>query len=384
VPEEFGAYVVHEELGAGGMASVHVAESRTLRKRVALKRLHPHIANNPDVVPSFIREARLARYLNHPHIARVFDFGKVNDVYFMAMELVPGPNLTQLFRQVRATVGTIPLPVALHVLTQLCDALDYAHNMTDENGEPLRIIHRDVSPPNIVISNTGTVKLIDFGLAKAAGASTETKTGTIKGKFSYVAPEYLNGQLDNRVDVWAIGVCAWEMLTMRSLFDSDDDFEVLRQVKEMAIAPPSRYSKEITAELDAIILTALERNPRVRWQSAAAFRTALQGAIRDLGIEISNRRVLQWVEWVYTQKPLEEQSGVSELIATLDKPSVQTAPDKKRPKLPTPVVGGRMIKQRRRSRAVGRLLVLLILVGAGAALWKWGIPGHLPPLRTRV
>ena len=386
--EEFGAYIIHEKLGAGGMASVHIAESKTLRKRVALKRLHPHVAENPDLVKSFIHEARLARYLNHPNIARTFDFGQVGEIYYMAMELVSGPNLTQLYRQVKATVGTIPLPVGLHMLTQVCDALDYAHNLKDEHGRPLNIIHRDISPPNIIVSNTGTVKLIDFGLAKAARSSIQTQVGTIKGKFSYIAPEYINGQLDNRVDLWALGVIAWELLTMRRLFEADDDFEVLRMVKEMAIVPPSRHSRDVTGELDSIVLTALERDPNRRWQSASALRTAMQGMIRDLGIEITSRRVLQWVEWAFTQKPLEEKSGVTELIQLLEKPSVaKTVPgfkSVKQPKLPTPVVGAKMVKARRRSRALLWLLILLVLVGAGAALWQWGIPGYLAPLRTQL
>lgn len=387
--EEFGAYIVHEKLGAGGMASVHIAESKTLRKRVALKRLHPHVAEDPDLVKSFIHEARLARYLNHPNIARTFDFGQVGESYYMAMELVPGPNLTQLYRQVKATVGTIPLPVSLHMLTQVCDALDYAHNLTDEHGRPLNIIHRDISPPNIIVSNTGTVKLIDFGLAKAARSSIQTQVGTIKGKFSYIAPEYLKGQLDNRVDIWALGVIAWELLTMRRLFEAADDFEVLRMVKEMPVVPPSRHSREVAGELDSIVLTTLERDPRRRWQSASALRTAMQGMIRDLGIEITNRRVLQWVEWAFTQKPLEEKSGVSELIQMLERPSmVKTNPGMKpvkQPKLPTPVVGAKMVKSRRRSRALlWVLIVLLVLAGAGAALWQWGIPGHLAPLRTQL
>jgi serine/threonine-protein kinase len=382
VAENFGAYIVHEKLGQGGMASVHIAESRTLRKRVALKRLLPHVAEQPDLVRSFIHEARLARYLNHPHIARIFDYGKVNGTYFMAMELVPGPNLTQLYRQVKATVGTIPLPVSLHVITQLCDALDYAHNMTDEHGEPLGIIHRDISPPNIILSNTGTVKLIDFGLAKAARSSIQTQVGTIKGKFSYIAPEYLRGQLDTRCDIWALGVVAWEMLTMQRLFDATVDVDVLGKVKDMPIVPPSRFARDIPGELDAIVLTALERDPRRRWQSAAAMRTAMQGMIRDLGVEITNRRVLQWIEWAFTQQPVEkvkrEESGVNELIESLERPSgIRTSPGIKRPKLPTPVVGASIIKQKKRSRVLLWLFLLLLLGGGAYAAWYFDLARYI-------
>ncbi|HSN29085.1 MAG TPA: serine/threonine-protein kinase, partial [Kofleriaceae bacterium] len=316
--EPFGNYTILEKLGSGGMAAVHIAESTTLRKRVALKRLHPHVAENRELVRSFIHEARLARYLNHQHIARTFDFGKVGTTYFMAMELVPGPNLTQLIKQVHATVGKIPLAVSLHIIGQILDALDYAHNLTDEHGEPLGIIHRDISPPNIIVSNTGTVKLIDFGLAKAARSSIQTQVGTIKGKFSYIAPEYLNGHLDNRVDIWAVGVIAWELLTMRRLFDSPTDIDVLDMVRNQPIVPPSRHNPEVTGELDAIVLTALERDPRRRWQSAAAMRVALRNCVRELGIEITDRRVLQWVEWAFSHDPTAasrpETSGMNELM----------------------------------------------------------------------
>jgi len=352
-------------------------------------------------VRSFIHEARLARYLNHPHIARTFDFGKVGTTYFMAMELVPGPNLTQLKKQVQATAGMIPLAVSLHIIGQILDALDYAHNLTDEHGEPLDIIHRDVSPPNVIVSNIGTVKLIDFGLAKAARSSIQTQVGTIKGKFSYIAPEYLNGQLDNRVDIWAVGVIAWELLTMRRLFDSNDDFEVLNMVREAVIVPPSRYNPEIPGELDSIVLTALERDPRRRWQSAAAMRVALRNEIRELGIEITDRRVLQWVEWAFSQDPKRaETSGMNELMEMLDEPAdepskpsvnttvptsvkappalrttqgLRTPPGNKRPKLPTPVVGAQMVKRRRRGRMFVWLLVLLVLGGGGYAAYYYDL-----------
>ena len=392
--EPFGNYTILEKLGSGGMAAVHIAESTTLRKRVALKRLHPHIAESRELVRSFIHEARLARYLNHQHIARTFDFGRVGETYFMAMELVPGPNLAQLKKQVQATVKTIPIAVALHIIGQILDALDYAHNLTDEEGEPLGIIHRDISPPNIIVSNTGTVKLIDFGLAKAARSSIQTQVGTIKGKFSYIAPEYLNGQLDNRVDIWAVGVIAWELLTMERLFDAVTDIDVLDQVRSKPIVPPSRHNREVSGELDAIIMTALERDPRRRWQSAAAMRVALRNCIREMGIEVTDRRVLQWVEWAFSHDPTRaETSGMNELLDLLDTgeesletssptvPGIKTPPGVrpspgfrtpsgiKRPKLPTPVVGAQMVKRRRRGRWLWLLLLALLGGGAYAAYY---------------
>src|SRR6185312_5716196 len=156
----------------------------------------------------------------------------------------------------------------------------------------------------------------------------------------------------------------------RRLFDSKDDLDVLGMVKDMPIVPPSRHARDIPGELDAIILTALERDPGRRWQSAAAMRTAMQGMIRDLGVEITSRRVLQWVEWAFTQKPVEDSNEVSELIAMLEKPSmIKTNPGARRPKLPTPVKSAPTIKTRRRSRWLLWLVLLLALAGGGAALW---------------
>ncbi|NVB80855.1 MAG: serine/threonine protein kinase [Kofleriaceae bacterium] len=324
-PEEFGSYLVYEQLGIGGMASVHVAESRSMggfRKRVALKRLLAHAADNPELVQSFIDEARLVRYLKHANIAQTYDFGKVGGIYFIAMELVPGPTLTQLIRQCIATIGVIPFPITMNLLIQICDALDYAHNLRDEHGKPLGIIHRDVSPPNVIISNTGILKLIDFGVAKAASSSNQTQVGTVKGKFSYMAPEYLSGQRpDPRVDLWAVGAMAHELLTAHQLFDADDDYRVIELVKAAPIVLPSRKNPEVPPELDAVVMTALERDPARRWQSAAAMRTALANVAKELQTVVSNAQLIQWVDYAFSQKPPHEGSDLSQLIELLEAPS---------------------------------------------------------------
>ncbi len=249
----FGSYQVYEQLGVGGMASVHVAESRGpggFRKRVALKRLLDHAAANDELVGLFTDEARLARYLHHANIAQTYDVGQVGETYYIAMELVQGPTLGQLLRQCKATIGVIPFAISVNILCQLCEALDYAHNLTDKQGNPLGIIHRDVTPPNVVISNTGVLKLIDFGIAKAKSAHQTTTVGTLKGKFSYIAPEYLGGRLDSRCDLWSVGALAHELLTSKMLFDADTDLGVLERVRSMPIEPPSTRNSDVPPELD--------------------------------------------------------------------------------------------------------------------------------------
>lgn len=392
------------------MASVHVAESRNLRKRVALKRLLPHVVDNPEIVQSFVKEARLVANLKHTNIAQTYDFGKVGDVYFIAMELVPGPTLAQLIRQCKATVGIVPFPITLNILCQVCDALAYAHALTDEQGRPLGLIHRDVSPPNIIVSNTGTVKLIDFGVAKIARSNNQTQVGTIKGKFSYMAPEYLNGQLDSRVDLWALGAVAHELLTNRMLFDAADDLAVMAKVKYHPITPPSQANRDVPRDLDACVLTALERNPAHRWQSATAMKNALANVVTELKSEISNARMIEWIEWAFTQKPGEDPNGVSQLIQLLEKPSQPGAVSIKpsapmRPSDPTiPQKKNAAAKERRPStpragvviidrsspprRGIIRpwapsrdlkpwLVLALAVVGLAAAIYFFGVPSAL-------
>jgi len=422
--EEFGPYLVYEKLGVGGMATVHRAESRSVggfRKAVALKRLLPHIAGDPEAVQAFVREARLASKLRHANIAQTYDLGKIGGVYYIAMELVPGPTFTQLMNQCHEAAGAIPLPISVNMLSQICEALDYAHNLCDEDGKPLGIIHRDVSPPNVVVSNTGVVKLIDFGIAKLANQEQHTVAGIIKGKFAYVAPEYTAGRLDHRADLFGLGVIAHELLTGRRLFHGDTDLETVQNIREMPIQPPSRWNPQITRDFDDIILTALQRDPDRRWQSAAAMRNALDGVAKEIGITITYQQVFDWVEWAFSQEPRREDSKLARLIDDLEpsvsvempmpasdqpkdrpkagsKPPVWNTPiptkKKKRDKsqtagtvrakiktdpsgVVTKVATAKQVKHPHARRSYTGLLVLvllLVLVSAGAYVWWYGVP----------
>jgi len=314
VHERFGSYSIYEELGAGGVATVHLAKSRAIKNPVALKRLYPHIMNIQSLVGSFIDEARLARSLRHPGIARVYEFGRFRGIYFIAFEFVPGPTLQQLQQHCKEHVGRIPIPVVVEIASQLCDALDHAHNLKNELGFPMGIVHRDVSPSNVIVSDSGQVKLIDFGLAKTKQSSVQSQAGVIKGKLNYVAPEYLtSGKVDARADLWALGVVMYELLTGHRLFDAPEQGTILERVRSLPVPPPSRANPEVPRDVDQIVLTALTRDPDKRWQRAADMRGALD---KHAGVKLTPQQLVKWVEWAFSQKtqqPLREDSGVSAL-----------------------------------------------------------------------
>jgi serine/threonine protein kinase len=322
--EAFGPYLVYEQLGSGGMARVDRAELAGIEgfhRPVALKRMLPHIAANEDMVKAFVREARLASHLRHANVAQTYELGKVEDVYFIAMELVTGPTLRAILKHCAQTTGPMPVQIALNILNQICDALDYAHNLCDETGQPLGIIHRDVSPSNIIVDEAGVVKLIDFGIAKASGAGMQTMSGTIKGKFGYMAPEYLVGSIDARADLFAVGVIAHELLTNRPLFSVADDMETLRRVRAMPLQPPSARNPNVPGEIDDIVMTALSRDPDGRWQHATALRTALTTVTRRLGLVCTNQQVVEWLAWALEQTKPHGTKLPAEAVARATDPS---------------------------------------------------------------
>ena len=327
-PERYGSYLVYEELGKGGMATVHRAELVApdgSRREVALKRLMPTMQR--ELVKLFLDEGRLLRYLDHANIATTYESGRIFGTYFIAMEYVRGHTLKALVDHSRATAGAVPEPVTLNLAAQLCDALDHAHNRCDENGHPLGIVHRDITPANLILSTeTGLLKLIDFGLAKAKVMTEETGQGVIKGKFGYIAPEYLGGKLDHRADLWAVGIIMYELLTSRRLFDGADAFETMMRIRQLPIPRPSLANPRVSPQLDEIVMTALERDPSRRWQSAAAMGDALRNVVARDGSYVDNHHVTEWVSWLFMQKPGVEVSGLAQLMQILQPRRAPAAP----------------------------------------------------------
>jgi len=301
-PERFGNYLVHERLGAGGMATVHRATltgHAGFEKVVALKRLLPHLAHDESFVRAFVREARIAAQLRHANVAQTYDLGLVGESYYIAMELIEGHDLRQVLKQAAGASGPMPPALVLNLLSQVCEALDYAHGLTDESGQPLGIVHRDVSPANIIVSEDGTAKLIDFGIARATSSSLMTMSGQLKGKFAYIAPETMAGNFDGRADLFSLGIVAHELLTAQPLLTGTDEIDTLRRVREHVIPPPSSVVPGIPDEVDSIVMTALARDPAERWQSAAAMRGALGVVSSRPALRATSADVGRWIQWAF-------------------------------------------------------------------------------------
>ncbi len=308
-PEEhFGPYLVYERLGVGGMATVHRALEHSDEgdgRIIALKRLLPHLAEDASFIKAFVREAKLASLLNHLNIVQIYELGRVGTEYFISMEYIDGKDLRRLLRHARKVTGPPPIYVTVGLMLQLCDALDYAHNRIDEDGRPLGLVHRDISPSNLIVTSGGQLKIIDFGIAKAQSSHLRTQTGRVKGKLAYMAPEAVSGsrELDARSDIWAAGVILHEMITARPLFASKNEYQTLLKVQKGDILPPSTFNQACPPELDAIVFRALARDPDDRFASAAELRDELLALKRQYALKTGFRELGGWVDWAFGLEP---------------------------------------------------------------------------------
>lgn len=307
VPSKIGRYRIFSKLAAGGMATVYLARSENeagFEKIVALKVIHDHLAGEKSFVDMFLDEARIAANINHPNVCTVFDFGVDKGIYYLAMEYLLGEPLGRIIRtiakrQKKEEVKELPWYLA-RVLADACEGLHAAHELTDATGRHLGVVHRDVSPENIIVTYDGAVKLVDFGVAKAAQRIHETKVNKIKGKFAYVSPEQVqNMDLDRRTDLWGVGVCLWESLTLRRLFRRDSDAATLLAVVHDEIPPPSMLRGWVPPELDEIVLRALHREPEDRYPSARAMGHALRSFLTQSGATLGTAELGEWMESLF-------------------------------------------------------------------------------------
>ncbi|MET0405215.1 MAG: protein kinase, partial [Cystobacter sp.] len=278
-PQLFGKYQLIKKLATGGMAEVWLARQRGIEgfaKNVVVKRILPHLAEDAEFVEMFRNEALIAAKFNHPNIAQVYEFGEANGTYFIAMEYIHGEDLGRVLRKAYNAGGWIAQPLAIRIVAAACEGLYYAHTRVDDSGRPLKVVHRDISPQNILISFDGSVKLVDFGIAKAADQASMTKSGAIKGKFAYMAPEQAAGKpLDHRADIFAIGLVLYEMLTMNRPLKRDMDLATLQAALECKIPAPSQVA-DMPGELDEVVMRALAKTADDRYPDARKLQLALE------------------------------------------------------------------------------------------------------------
>jgi eukaryotic-like serine/threonine-protein kinase len=328
-------YTITERVDSGGMAEVFrgVAESlQGFKKNVAIKRILPNLARNKKFVAMFLDEAKLSLFLQHANIVQVFDIAQTQNSYFLVMEFVDGCNLKALSDRLKQRGRRIELPQAIYLMVEACKALSYAHHAENpESNDPLHIVHRDISPPNILLSKMGEVKLVDFGLAKANSQIESTDPGVVKGKFSYLSPEAASGrEVDRRADIFAVGILLWEMFTGRRLFYGDTDYQTVELVRQARIPSVAALNPDVDQELEAVVRKSLARDPNERYQEAADLGDALSqylfsrrmkvtardiaALVRDVQIEQARRRSLAPQESIIDVLIQEEMAKVTSLI----------------------------------------------------------------------
>jgi serine/threonine-protein kinase len=302
-------YNLIEKLESGGMAEVFLGEVTSVqgfKKKVAIKRVLPHLASHTNFIGMFLDEARLGARLSHANIVSVFDIGKADNSFFIVMEFVEGTNLKKVMETLRVKRKPFPLKDAIYIAMEACRGLSYAHELLDDDGGPLDLVHRDVSPPNILISKRGEVKVTDFGLAKARTQLERTDPGVVKGKFSYLSPEVASGQpADERADIFALGVCLWEMLAGRRLFLGETDYETVQAVSNADVPSLVGVHAEIDPEFDAIVQKTVARRPDDRFQSARELGDALAGYLFHHQMKVTSYDIANLVK-----EALERQKSV--------------------------------------------------------------------------
>lgn len=321
-----GRYALYGKLASGGMATVHfgrllgpVGFSRT----VAIKRLHPQFSKDPEFVAMFLDEARLAARIQHPNVVATVDVVAMDEELFLVMDYIRGESFSRLLRGAHRQSLELPEGFIANVVACMLHGLHAAHEATDERGQPLRVVHRDVSPQNVLVGTDGVARVLDFGVAKAAARIQVTRDGQMKGKLAYMSPEQLSGMsVDRRSDVFAAGVVLWEALTGQRLFTGEDASEVLGKILHEPVTPPSSINPKIRRAIDPVVMRALDKNPETRFQSAREFAIAVEDVMQPM----SPRAVGEWVERIAGDSlekreralaEIESVSSVNELSSTV-------------------------------------------------------------------
>ena len=306
VGSRFGNYEIVRHIGGGGMAQIYLAKTGGLagfEKHLALKVINADLAEDERFIQMLIDEAKLTVGLTHINIAQVFDLGQVDGCYFIAMEFVDGLDVLELVNGLHSLREKVPVVAAAFIARQIASGLHYAHGRKDPQGTPLNIVHRDISPQNILVSRAGEVKVVDFGIAKAAGMQAKTQAGVIKGKVHYMAPEQVHGEpADGRSDIFSTGIVLWEMLTSKMVYSGDNVRELVAKVRQAEIPAPSTVRPEVPRELDEVVLRALAPDREQRYQNAHELLVALTRFLSQCGVEYSGTHLTRLVGRVLAKR----------------------------------------------------------------------------------
>jgi eukaryotic-like serine/threonine-protein kinase len=301
-----GKYEMLKRLSVGGMAEVYLARAAGLpgfQKLLAVKRILPQLAAQPEFVEMFLDEARLAATLLHPNIVQIHDVGVARGNYFMAMEYLHGEDLNTLLRTMKKRGERVPLEHAVQIVLSLLAGLHYAHEKEDFEGKPLEIVHRDVTPANVIVTYEGSVKLLDFGIAHAARSAERKQSGSVRGKVGYMSPEQAQAQpLDRRTDIFAAGIILYELTLVRRLFKGESDYQILHNIINGSISPPHDVDAAYDLELEQIVMRALARDPAERFSTAHAMQKELESFARRRGLFLSPSSLKEWMAGLFGER----------------------------------------------------------------------------------
>ena len=334
---KLGHYELLHPLGAGGMAEVFKARAlgpAGFEREVVIKRILPAYGRDEDFVRMFVDEARILGLIHHPNVVQAFEFGEDDGTLFLALEYVNGPSLSRILRALRAANRRMPPAIAAYVGREICRALDCVHRLEDDKGARLEVVHRDVTPSNIIVTPAGAVKLLDFGVAKFTSAARSTREGTVKGKPAYLAPEQLQGKpIDGRVDLFALGIVLHEMLSLQHLFTGDSDLQTAKKIMEMKIPRLSAHRADVPEELERIVLRALERDRQRRFGTAAEMARALDDFV--VGSKLHQDEVVAFINQIEAISPLARPTPLPEGMS----PRASRESEKAAPELADPQEG---------------------------------------------
>lgn len=320
-PHRFGRYIIVDPIAVGGMAEIYRARLAASKEGpdriIVIKKVIANLSQNSEFLQMFEEEIKITVGLTHPNIIQIYDYGKVEEQYFMAMEYVEGKNLRQFVKRLADMKSMFSIDMSCHIISQVCHALAHAHSYKDRmSGKPLGIVHRDISPQNVMISYDGAVKLFDFGIAKAKSASEATRAGVIKGKPSYLSPEQINGEdLDGRSDIFALGIVLWELLTAKRLFVAETDMGVLRLIQSAKIEPPSTFNPAVPQALDAIVLKSLTRDKNKRYQSSEEFQRDLHKFLYSFNPSFNPADLSYYAQELFKSEIREDRERLSKYLA---------------------------------------------------------------------